>query len=461
MKQFFSSYGTHFKRTLQLAWPAVLGQLAQVVLQFTDYIMLGQLEGNTAFSAATIANNIFILILVFGIGLIGSIGPLVAEAHGNKNPGLCGKYLRQGLWVAVFISGVLTLLTLGMAALIPYMNQPAESVQPAQEYLNLLAWSIFPVMIMMVYKQFTEGLSFMKPGMALGVFVVGLNIFLNYLLIFGKWGFPQMGIMGAGWATLISRYAGGIGLIFLVIALKHFRVYRPWPDFKEFDFEVITRIVKVGAPIGFQYLFEVSAFGVSAMIAGSISITGQVAHQIALNLATVSYMVSTGIATAAAIRVGNAKGMGRKAHMRKSGFAAIWIGIIWMALASVVLIIFRKDFPPLFKDDPEVVALATSLIIFAAIFQVSDGVQAVALGALRGLSDVFIPFLITLIAYWVIGIPLGYLLSITFEMGVIGLWIGFAVALSCSALFLSLRFAQKTRVQKNEDPTVSRPSDDN
>lgn len=448
MKQFFRSYGRHFKETLRLAWPAVLGQLAQVVLQFSDYIMIGQLEGNADFSAATIANNIFILILVFGIGLVASIGPLVAEAHGNKDEFLCGKYLRQGFWVAIFFSVVLTLLTFGIVELLPYMNQPEAAVKPAQEYLKLLGWSMFPVMVLMVYKQFTEGLTYMKPGMVLGVFLVALNILLNWLLIFGNWGFPELGLRGAGIATVISRYAGGLGLIFVVLGLKHFRKYKPWLIPTEFDIKIIWRIIKIGAPIGFQYVFEVGAFAASAMLAGTMSMTSQVAHQIALNLATVSYMVSTGIATAAAIRVGSAKGMKRVALMRKSGYSAIWIGAIWMLFASIILIVFRHQLPYVFKADEEVVALASSLLMFAAVFQISDGVQAVAMGTLRGLSDVFVPFLITFVAYWVFGLPTGYLLGIHFGMGVIGLWIGFAVSLTGSALFLTLRFTQKTRIKK-------------
>jgi MATE family multidrug resistance protein len=272
-----------------------------------------------------------------------------------------------------------------------------------------------------------------------------VNAFTNWVLIYGNLGFPALGLDGAGWATFASRVFMAIALLAFVMRNKFFKQYDVSFHFKSINFVVIKRILSIGLPSGFQYFFEVGAFSTAVIMVGWLGTTQLAAHQIAINLASISFMAVLGISAAGSIRVGNAVGKQDISETRKAGFTAIISGALIMAFSGTIFIIFRNYLPTLYVDDKSVITIASSLLIIAALFQLSDGTQAVGIGILRGLTDVKIPTAITFIAYWLVGLPVGYLLGFTLELGVQGVWYGLLFGLTTSGILLTLRFNAKSK----------------
>jgi MATE family multidrug resistance protein len=272
-----------------------------------------------------------------------------------------------------------------------------------------------------------------------------VNIFLNYVLIYGKLGFPELGLNGAGWATLIARTLMGVWMMLYIYCGKSFAGYRPGFALGNYSRKLINRLLHIGIPAGIQFIFEVSAFGFSAIMMGWLGTTALAAHQIAINLATISYMTTSGLGAAATIRVGSYLGQKNFALLRQAGFTLMGMGATLMTLWGIVFIVARYELPALYIDQPEVIAMAAPLMIIAGLFQLSDGMQVVCIGALRGIQDVKIPSLLIFIAYWVIGLPLGYLLGFSFKMGANGIWTGLLIGLTITALAMYWRFNRLTK----------------
>lgn len=444
MNPSINSYRSHFKQTLRLTWPVIIGQLGHIAISFADNAMIGKL-GYQYLAAASIANGIFFLILVLGIGLTMAMTPLVAEAFSSNDPENCRKLFNQGLWVNFIFSLFLAALCWFSTYLIPLLGQPPEILPLVASYQKILALTIIPSMVFMTYKQFIEGLSSVRPGMYVMIIVVVSNVGLNYVLIFGKLGFPEMGLNGAGWATLIARIIGMILLGAFVIVMPKYRVYKPWPYVARMGSAVAKKILALGLPSSLQYFFEVGAFTGSAILIGWLGAKPLAAHQLAIHLASITYTISMGFSSAAAIRVANAKGKNDLLGMRKSGYVAIFLGIVFMSLCSVGFILGKNVLPLIYVDDPEVIRLTSILLLIAAFFQISDGIQAIAVGALRGISDVKIPAVMTFVAYWILGLPVGWVLGMKLGWGVAGIWVGISIGLTFSAIFLFLRFSYMTR----------------
>ncbi len=434
----------HVKSTLVLAYPVVIGQLGMIMMGVVDSMMVGEL-GATPLAAASVSNSIFILILVIGLGLSMAISPLVAIAVGSKKYSECGVLFRQSLIVDMITGVVLMLITIAGADFIRYLNQPPGVVAQAVSYTRLLGYSIVPVMLFQTYKQFIEGLSVMRPAMIVTLLANVVNAFVNWVLIFGNLGAPALGLDGAGWATFFSRLFMGLALMFYVMRAGKFKQYNVSFHFKGINVPVIKKILRIGLPSAFQYIFEVGAFSFAVIMIGWLGTKQLAAHQIAINLASISFMAALGISAAGAIRVGNAVGMQDVNEVRRAGFTASVLGASMMASFGVVFIIFNRALPSLYIDDQTVISLASSLLIIAAIFQISDGAQAVGIGILRGLTDVKVPTLITFLAYWVFALPVGYLLGFNFKLGVVGVWIGLLIGLTASATMLTLRFNKKSK----------------
>jgi MATE family multidrug resistance protein len=267
-----------------------------------------------------------------------------------------------------------------------------------------------------------------------------LNVLLNYLMIFGHWGFPKMGFMGSCWASFISRVIMALSMFLYVYYNKHFKKY--WLDFsfKNYSSDLTKKILTIGVPSGLQWVFEIGAFSFAIIMIGWISPQAQAAHQIAISLAAVTYMMASGLSAATSVRVGNQLGIKSTKGIRISAFSSFILVLVFMSIAAVFFIIFRNILPSLFNEDNEVISVAASLMIIAAFFQFSDGVQVVALGALRGVKDVKIPTIITLVAYWIIGLPMSYVLGFVLKLGVQGVWYGLSLGLLSAALLLFLRF---------------------
>jgi len=438
----------HFKKhivsTFQLAYPVIIGQLGIIMMGVVDSLMVGKL-GAAPLAAASLGNTLAFIMLIIGIGVSLAVTPLVAIAIGAKKFEDCGIYFRQSLLVNGIFSILLAVIIFFAAGLIQYFDQPLEIQYQAESYMRILGFSSVPLLLFQTYKQFIEGLSVMRPAMIITLIANIVNAFTNWLLIFGNWGFPALGLDGAGWATFASRVFMALALMIFVMNNKFFKQYDVSFHFRSINWPVIKKILSLGLPSGIQYFFEVGAFSFAVVMVGWLGTKQLAAHQIAINLASISFMAVLGISVAGSIRVGNAVGKKDVAETRRAGFTASLLGASIMLFAGIIFILFRNYLPTLYVNDEVVISYASSLLIIAALFQISDGTQAVGIGILRGLTDVKIPTAITFIAYWIVGLPVGYLLGFNFGMGVQGVWIGLLLGLTTSAILLTLRFNVRSK----------------
>ncbi len=433
------------KKTVRLSIPIVVGQLGQMLMSVVDTIMVGKL-GATPLAAASLANSMFILVMVVGFGLTMAVTPLTAMTSGAGKDKECGIVLRQGLLVNFFSGVILCAITFLLSETIPYLNQPPEIVAPASFFMKILGVSLLPLMVFQSYRQFAEGVSFLKPAMVIMLLANLVNIIGNWIFIYGNLGMPALGLTGAGISTTGSRVFMAIALMVVVTKSLKMKRFDPFLNFHEINFPMIKRLLSIGIPAGLQYFFEVSAFSASAVMIGWMGTTALAAHQIALNLASISFMVAMGISSAATIRVSNAVGRQDVRGTRMAGFSASILCALFMASAGLVFIVFRHDLPGFYIADNAVIDITASLLIIVAFFQVSDGTQAVGIGILRGLTDMKIPTLITLVAYWFMGLPSGYILAFRFDMGIFGIWYGLLISLTASGIFMMIRFNFKSRI---------------
>lgn len=442
------SLRSHIKETCLLAGPVIAGQIGHMLIASTDTVMIGGL-GSRHLAAASIANGLFFLIAVIGMGVCVVISPLTAQAIGaNNSADALSRRLHQGMLVALWIGLISMGLVLALADAIPYMQQQPETVPLAQSYLRILAYSLPSMMIFMAVKQFLDGFEAVVYGMAIMGFMVVFHVFFNWVLIYGKLGAPAMELDGAGWSTLVSRILGMGIIIGFVARSKQFGGYFKWRDLLRHRWEEIREILKVGVPSGMQYFFEVGAFAGALLLAGRISKEAQSAHQIAIQIASFTYMFYLGISAAVSIRVGNALGRRDPRSIRRASLAAASTGLGCVVLFVGAIFALRHQLPWLYIQEEAVVLIAAELLLIAAFFQLFDGIQAIVMGALRGMSDVLLPTGITFVAYWVIGLPGAWLFSEQLGWGVEGIWFGLTMGLGFSALMLCGRLATKTRAPK-------------
>ncbi len=434
----------HIQSTFQLAYPVVIGQLGIIMMGVVDSLMVGKL-GAAPLAAASLGNGLAFIVLIIGIGVSLAVTPLVAIAVGANRFADCGVYFRQSLLVNCIISLLIALAIYIGADFIQYFDQPIEVQSQAKSYMKIIGLSSIPLMLFQSYKQFIEGLSVMRPAMIISLVANLVNAFANWVLIYGNLGFPALELNGAGWATFASRIFMALALMGFVMNNKFFKQYDVSFHFKSINWPVIKKILSLGLPSGFQYFFEVGAFSFAVIMVGWLGTKQLAAHQIAINLASISFMAVLGISVAGSIRVGNAVGMKDIAETRRAGFTASLLGASIMLVSGIVFVLFRNFLPTLYVNDDVVISYASSLLIIAALFQISDGIQAVGIGILRGLTDVKIPTAITFIAYWIVGLPVGYLLGFTFKLGVQGVWIGLLLGLTTSAILLTLRFNLRSK----------------
>lgn len=440
---FSDRYKEHYRRNFFLAYPVMLSQLGQVLVNVADSLMVGRL-GAEPLAAASLATVIFYVIMVFGLGVSYAVTPLVAAADGEMDQSKIIGIFSNGLLVNTILGVLLALGVVLCTPILYYLNQPPEVVALAIPYLRIITVALVPYMIFQSFRQFAEGMGNTRQAMYITLSGNAINIFLNYLFIYGKWGFPEMGLIGAGWATLIARTVMAISMGMFIYNAPQFRQFRSAFSFVHISKSIIRRILKVGVPAGLQFVFEVSAFGAAAIMMGWLGTKTLAAHQIAINLAAISYMMATGLASAATIRVGNQLGRKDMINLRIAGNTCFVMVTVFMGFAAIVFIALRGYFPMLYIDDPEVIHIASQLLVVAAFFQISDGVQVVGMGALRGFEDVKVPTVIAVMAYWVVGLPAGYLLGFKYGLGATGIWYGLLIGLSLAAVLLFYRFQHKS-----------------
>ena len=439
---FSSNYINSYKATFLLAYPVVISQLGHIMVGVVDTAMVGQI-GTIKQASVALSNSLYTLVLVFGLGVSYGITPLVAAADSSKNHSESAALLKHGIIINTILGVLLFVLLLIVSPILGLFNQKQEVVDLAIPFLNIMMLGMIPLCIFSGFKQFTEGLSFTRIAMLITVGSNLLNILLNYLMIFGHWGFPKMGLMGSCWASFISRVSMAIAMFLYVYYNKHFKIY--WEGFKILDYAridklLIKKILAIGVPSGLQWVFEVGAFAFAVIMIGWISPDAQAAHQIALSIAASTYMMASGLSAAASVRVGNQLGLKSREGVRTAGFSAFAMVLAFMGLMAILFILFQHFLPTLFSKEENVISIASSLIVIAAFFQLSDGIQVVGLGALRGVKDVKIPTIITLVAYWAIGLPMSYFFGFKMNLGVQGIWYGLSLGLTMAAIFLFWRF---------------------
>lgn len=431
------SYRTHVKTTFLIAYPVMLSQLGHILVGVADSVMVGAL-GTEPLAAVSLANSLISLGLMFGIGVSIAITPLVAAADGGDTRYEPGQIFRHGLVINTVAGLVLGGVLMSSTTLLPWLDQPPRVVVLTVPYLIITAASLLPFMIFQTFRQYAEGLSFTRTAMLITLSANLLNVLLNYLLIYGYAGFPTLGLNGAGVATLLSRVVMAGGMAWYVARSPWFR----WSPLRLRFLQktLVRKMLHIGVPTGFQYIFEVSAFSLASIMMGWLGTRALAAHQIALNLAAVSYMVATGLAAAATVRVGNQLGKRDMPNLRRVGWSALLMSVGLMGASAGVFLVFNHALPTLYIDEEPVIEIAASLLVIAAFFQLSDGIQAVALGLLRGMADVKIPTLITLVAYWGVGLPIAYLLAFSLGWGASGVWLGLLISLTVAAVLLVRRF---------------------
>lgn len=435
------------RATLRLATPVMLSQLGHVTVSLADSMMVGRL-GPLPLAASSLANVIFHVILMFAIGVSYGLTPLVAQAHGRADTEAPARYLRHAMLLNFVLAVLLFLLVLSIRPALFLLEQPEEVVRAALPYLDIIALSLVPLMVFQTFRQFTEGLSNTRVAMLVIIGSNVVNVLLNYLLIYGKGGLPTLGLEGAGIASLVARALMAVALLAYVWRSSVYRVYRkafhPGPYLRA-DFGSLLRL---GLPAGLQYLFEISAFGIAVIMMGWIGTTALAAHQIGINMVSVSYMLASGISAAATVRVGFTLGQRRYGDLRRVGRVLFVLVCALMGSCAAIFMLGRELLPALYIDDADVITLAAQLLVVAGLFQLSDGVQVVGLGALRGLGDVKVPTVITFVAYWLFALPAAWVLGFRFGFGAVGVWCGLLLGLSIAALTLSARYFQLARRQQ-------------
>ncbi|KEY19531.1 MATE family efflux transporter [Kaistella antarctica] len=429
---------------LKLALPVMLTQVGQVSVNLFDNIIVGKLLGAQALASVSLGNSVFFSIFVFALGFSLAIPPLVSEAHSRNDHNTINSVFRHGFIINMSIGLLLMILLLLALPLLYHMDQPPEVIPDTIGFLSIMTLSIVPFMAFQTLREFSEGLSFTIGVTKATIIANVINIVLNYVFIKGMFGFPEMGVRGSALASLIAR-------IFMVVFLYYILVKQPGTRryIKHFSLKVVgfskemfSRMIKIGFPTSLQMFFEVTAFAGAAFICGLVSANDIASHQIALSMASFTFNLSIGFSVASTVMIGRRAGERDFVGLKKVGINNIKIVFIFMLFCGLFFIVGRNILPTFFtqKEDVEVILLASKLLIIAALFQLSDGVQVVALGILRGIQDVKVPSLITFVAYWIITIPLGYFLTVTMKMGAYGMWIALGLGLTISAILLVIRF---------------------
>ncbi len=434
-----AQYIPFYRRNLRLAIPIVLSQIGQVTVSLVDNMMVGHV-GTAELAASAFANNVFIIGMFFGMGITYGLTPLVGKAFGNSKQEEVVQWLKNGVFTHVVSSIALSVIMFGVYFLLPFMGQTDDVLELARPYYLLLCASCLPFMLFFSVKQFFEGIGNTQMAMQITLIANAINIAVNYVLIFGKLGFPEMGLIGAGIGTLISRLIMPLLFVIYILRIPKFRLYFSVAHVQPFSKSRIVSLLKIGIPIGLQIIVEVLTFSIGAIMMGWLGETPLAAHQVAIGLASFTYMISLGISQATTIRVSHQLGRKDYKSLKMAAFASTHLVIIFMTVMGLIFIIARDYLPLVFTKDPDVVIIASQLLVVAAVFQVFDGLQVIMLSTLRGMADVKIPMLMAFAAYMLVGIPTSYGFTFLLNAGPIGIWFGYLVGLGSAGIFFFFRF---------------------
>jgi len=444
---------TELRPTLALALPITAGQVSQVLMGLTDSAMVGHV-GRVPLAASAFAGSVFGFFFVVSLGLLAPVSVLVARAHGAGRRDEIAQWFRHGLVLALAAGVLLALLLAGLSTQLRHFGQPPEVVAVAVPFFVVIAVSLIPTLAFQALKQFSEAIGRPWQPMVILFFGVALNAFFNWVFIFGHFGAPALGLTGSGCSTLAARTLS-VGLLW--IWLRRQPGVRPLlprgRDLARVAWAPFHEMLAIGVPVAGQLIFEVGAFSTAALLMGWLGTVPLAAHQIALSCASFTFMFPLGLSLAVSIRLSQAVGGGRRDTLRPIGFGALGLGTVIMGTFALVFTFAGGWISRGFSPDPDVAALATRLLLVAAVFQIFDGGQVVSVGALRGLTDVKVPTVITFIAYWLVALPAAYLLAFPAGLGARGVWIGLAAGLGCAAILLAARLARATAAHPAAAPT--------
>ncbi len=441
---FILKYLPYYKRNLYVAIPIIFSQIGQVLVALIDTKMVGKV-GTTELAASAFAGNIFMIAMIFGMGITFGLTPLVGKAFGNGEEEYTQKLFANGVCLNLGSGIMLTLIMLGIIPFMHLMGQPEKVVELARPYYFILVFSMLPVVLFFTFKQFLEGIGNTVIAMSVTLFANVVNVVLNYILIYGKLGMPELGLNGAGIATLVARIL--MPLIIVICCSQHskFKNYLKSLKLRYIERKTLQKLFSTGLPIAGQLVVEILLFSLGAVMIGWIGEVPLAAHQIAIGLSGFTFMISVGISSATTIRVSHQLGSGHVEEMRRAAFASLHIVLVFMSLAALAFILFRYPLVALFTEDLEVIEVAASLLLLAAVFQLFDGLQVVALGALRGIADVAKPMVYAFISYIVVSLPISYVCAFVLDIGAEGIWIGFVCGLATASILFVVRFVSKSK----------------
>mgnify|MGYP001157179859 CR=1 FL=1 len=440
-------YTKEFKYNLTLSYPVTLGLLGHTVVQLIDNIMVGKL-GTSELAAVSLGNSFILIAMSIGIGFSTALTPLVSESIGKKNNSE-KDFLNHGILLCLLLGMFMFFSVNNLKDFIFFMGQPSYVVSLAYTYLKWVSISLIPLITFQAFKQFTDGLSMTLPAMYATVYSNFINIILNYILIFGKFGFPSLGIEGAAIGTLIARFSSLIFIIFYFYFNSNLKKYLSTLIRTNLNYNILKKIFFLGFPSALQMFFEVLFFVAAIWMSGLLGKNEQASNQIALNLSSITFMVAMGFSVVAMIRVGEMFGKNDVISLKKIAYSLFFIILLFDLFFCLMFLLFNEYLPWIYlsktgdksiSDVFQVIEISSKLLLISGVFQIFDGLQAVVLGALRGIQDVFIPTLLIFIAYILVGLPTSYYLGLNTHLGVVGIWIGLLVGLMSSSIFLLLRF---------------------
>lgn len=437
---------------LTLAGPVVITQLAYISLGFVDTVMVGRL-GPDSLAAVALGNTMFYTATIFCMGVVMAVGPMVSQAFGAGDDDPIGRSVRQGMWLAAALTIPAFLFVWNAAPILRLLGQSEPTIESAAAYLKAISWGVFPFLGFSALRGFNEAVSNPRPVTAIALVGLVMNIGANYVLMFGKLGFPAMGLVGTGWASTVVFWTIFLGLVLYSVAKKSYSQYRIFSKLGRPDPHYFKELFRIGWPIGASMGVEMSLFMIAVMMMGWIGTAQLAAHQVAIQCAAFTFMVPLGIGMASSVRVGQAMGANDRDGVVRAGFVGIGLSVAFMTAAAILFWAAPRSVISLYldlgsPDNAPVIDIAVTLLGIAAVFQVFDGVQVSAMGALRGLKDTKTPMMLAMVSYWPVGLSAAYGLAFVLDLAEVGLWWGLVLGLGSAAILLTIRFFRQTTPNK-------------
>lgn len=438
----------HVRRTTRLALPLIAGNIAGMGMNFVDTVMAGRL-GAVSLGAISIGGAVLSAVFLFVMGVLMSITPSVAQLDGAGYRLRSGRVTRQGLWLALAMTVLMWTTLRSASGLLQVMNVDAQLVPVALDYLRAVSWGAPGICLLLVLRYFSEGCGYTAPTMYLGVLGIVFNVPLNYILIYGKLGFPALGAVGCGWATALVFLLQMLIMAVWIALRPEYRRYHLFARFEWPNWYRLRELLIIGLPIGTMIFVEGSLFVGAALLIGSLGAVPIAAHQIAINFSALCYMIPLGLAGAMTVRVGNALGRGMALEAMRASRAGMLMTLATQSVTASLMLLAPAWIISWYTNDQTIAALAVSLLGLAAIFQFPDGLQAAAAGALRGYKDTRWPMIYTVIAYWLFGMPVGWWLTFRGDWGAAGMWAGMIAGLGVAAVLLGFRLWRISHAQSS------------